>query len=162
MRVARKIELDAAAERELVALAHRGRIEARVQQPAKVALLAAHGWQNKDIVLEVDLDRRQVALWRQRFLDGGIAVLMHDAPRPGRTRSVSAEAEARIVGKTLHDKPIAATHWSTRTPTAQLGVGPTTIRRVWRRNGLKPHQQSSFKLSRDPRFEQKLLDVVGL
>ncbi|RZL92130.1 MAG: IS630 family transposase, partial [Variovorax sp.] len=121
------------------------------------------GWQNKDIAAEVDLDRRQVALWRQRFLEGGVEALRHDAPRPGRTPSVTtAEFESSIVDKTLHDRPIAATHWSTRTLAAQLGVGPTTIRRVWQRNGLKPHRQSSFKLSRDPRFEDKLLDVVGL
>jgi hypothetical protein len=92
-------------------------------------------------------------LWRQRSLDGGVEALMHDAPRPGRTPSVSAELESSIVDKTLHDKPIAATRWSTRTLAAQLGVGPTTIRRVWQRNGLKPHRQSSFKLSRDPRLE---------
>src|SRR5579885_2207678 len=85
MRVAPKIELNAAAEMELQALARRRRVEARVQQRAKVVLLAAQGWQNKDIAAEVDLDRRQVALWRQRFLDGGVAALMHDAPRPGRT-----------------------------------------------------------------------------
>ena len=162
MRIAPKIELNTVVERELTALARRGRVEARVQQRAKIVLLAAQGWQNKDIAAEVDLDRRQVALWRQRFLDGGVEALMHDAPRPGRTPSVTAELESSIVDKTLHEKPIAATHWSTRTLAAQLGVGPTTIRRVWQRNGLKPHRQSSFKLSRDPRFEDKLLDVVGL
>ena len=162
MRVAPKIELDIEAEKELKALARRGRVEARVQQRAKAVLLAAQGWQNKDIAIEVDLDRRQVALWRQRFLDGGVAALMHDAPRPGRTPSVTAQIESTIVEKTLHEKPIAATHWSTRTLAAQLGVGPTTIRRIWRRNGLKPHRHNSFKLSRDPRFEDKLLDVVGL
>ena len=162
MRVAPKIELDAAAERQLRVLARRGRVEARVQQRVKAVLLAAQGWQNEAIAVQVKLDRRQVALWRQRFLDGGIEALMHDAPRPGRTPTVTAEIESSIVHKTLHDKPIAATHWSTRTLAAQLGVGPTTIRRVWQRNGLKPHRQSSFKLSRDPRFKDKLLDVVGL
>ena len=161
MRVAPKIKLDAATEKELTALSRRGSVQARVQQRACVVLLASQGLQNKDIAAEVKLDRRQVALWRQRFLDGGIEALMHDAPRPGRTPTVSAEIESSIVDKTLHDKPIAATHWSTRTLAAQLGLGPT-IRRVWKRNGLKPHRQSSFKLSRDPRFEDKLLDVVGL
>lgn len=162
MRIAPKIELDAKVERELQALSRRGRVQARIQQRAKVVLLAAQGLQNKDIAEQVDLDRRQVALWRQRFLDGGVPAVMQDAPRPGRARSVTADVESHIVNKTLHDKPIAATHWSTRTLAAQIGVGPTTIRRVWRRNGLKPHQQASFKLSRDPRFEDKLLDVVAL
>ena len=162
MRIAPKIELGGAVQRELLALSRRGRVEARVRQRCQIVLLAAKGLQNKDIAEQVALDRRQVALWRQRFIDGGVPALMQDAPRPGRTPSVTAEVESRIVDKTLHSRPITATHWSTRTLAAQMGVGPTTVRRVWRRNGLKPHQQGTFKLSRDPRFEDKLLDVVGL
>ena len=65
-------------------LAKGRRVEARLQQRARVVLLAAKGWQNKDIAVEVGLDRRQVALWRQRFLDGGIDALRKDAPRSGR------------------------------------------------------------------------------
>ena len=109
MRIAPKIELDAAVQRELTALTRRGRVEARVQQRAKIVLLAAEGWQNKEIAVEVDLDRRQVALWRQRFLEGGVQALMHDAPRPGRTPSVTtAKFESSIMDKTLHVRPIAA------------------------------------------------------
>ena len=70
-------------ERELTALARRGRVEARVQQRARIVLLAAQGWQNKDIAAEVDLDRRQVALWRQRFLDGGVEALRKMRRAPG-------------------------------------------------------------------------------
>jgi transposase len=162
MRVADKIELDAQVERELRILAKRRRVEARVQQRASVILLAAKGWQNIDIAADVKLDRRQVALWRRRFIDGGVQALMQDAARSGRTPSVTAEVESSIVNTTLHDRPIAATHWSTRTLAAHLGLSATTIRRVWTRNGLKPHLQRTFKLSRDPRFADKLLDVVGL
>src|SRR6516165_12598749 len=116
MRVAEAIELDEHTERELRVLTRGRRVEARLQQRAQVVLLAAQGRQNKDIAVEVDLDRRQVALWRQRFLEGGVQALMHDAPRPGRTPSVTtAEFESTIVDKTLHERPIAATHWSTRT-----------------------------------------------
>jgi transposase len=162
MRVAKRIELDAATERELRVLSKRRRIEARLQQRARVILLAAQGWQNKDIADEVDLDRRQVALWRQRFVTGGIDALRQDAPRSGRTPSVTPEVESRIVKTTLNDRPPAATHWSTRTLGEHLGLSATTIRRVWARNGLKPHLQRTFKLSRDPRFVDKLFDVVGL
>jgi transposase len=162
MRVADKIELDAQVERELRILAKRRRVEARVQQRASVILLAAKGWQNIDIAADVKLDRRQVALWRRRFIDGGVQALMQDAARSGRTPSVTAEVESSIVNTTLHERPIAATHWSTRTLAAHLGLSATTIRRVWTRNGLKPHLQRTFKLSRDPRFADKLLDVVGL
>ena len=162
MRIAPTIELDSAVQRQLQGLARRGRVEARVRQRCQIVLLAAQGLQNKDIAERVALDRRQVALWRKRFLDRGVPALMQDAPRPGRTRSITAQVESRIVQTTLHSRPISATHWSTRTLAAQMGVGATTVRRVWRRNGLKPHQQGTFKLSRDPRFEDKLLDVVGL
>ena len=162
MRVAKTIELDEHIERELRVLAKGRRVQARLQQRALVVLLAAKGLQNKDIAIEAGLDRRQVALWRQRFLDAGIDALRKDAPRSGRPATVTAEVESRIVHATLHAKPIDATHWSTRTLAEHLGVGATTIRRVWRSNGLKPHLARTFKLSRDPRFEDKLLDVVGL
>ncbi len=70
--------------------------------------------------------------------------------------------ESRIVQATLHDRPVDATHWSTRTLAEQLGVSATTVRRAWHNNGLKPHLSRTFKVSRDPRFEDKLIDVVGL
>ena len=63
---------------------------------------------------------------------------------------------------TLHEKPANATHWSTRTLGEHLGVGATTVRTAWRNNGLKPHLSRTFRVSRDPRLEDKLLDVVGL
>jgi transposase len=162
MRIAERVELDASTDRELRILAKRRRVQARVQQRARVILLAAEGWQNKDIAVQVELDRRQVALWRRRFNEGGVTALLRDASRPGRTPSVSAELEARIVNTTLHEKPAARTHWSTRTLAAHLGLSATTIRRVWQRNGLKPHLRETFKLSRDPRFVDKLHDIVGL
>jgi transposase len=162
MRVAKQIELEAQVERQLRILSRRRRIEARPQQRARIVLLAAKGLQNKEIAVEVGLDRRQVALRRQRLLDGGIDALRKDAPRSGRPASVMARMESRIVQTTLHDKPVNATHWSTRTLAAHLGVSATTVRTVWRDNGLKPHLSRTFKVSRDPRFEDKLLDVVGL
>lgn len=75
---------------------------------------------------------------------------------------MTPEIESRIVNTTLHEKPAAATHWSTRTLAAHWGLSATTIGRVWRRNGRKPHLQDTFKLSRDPRFVDKVVDVVGL
>lgn len=162
MRVAEPIELDAQVERQLRVLSKRRRVEARAQQRARVILLAAKGWQNKAIAAEVGLDRRQVALWRRRFADGGVAALLRDAARSGRAPTVTAEVESRIVKATLHEKPAAATHWSSRRLAAHLGLSATTIRRVWQRNGLKPHRQETFKLSRDPRFVDKLVDVVAL
>jgi len=162
MRVAEAIELDVQTERALRTLSKGRRVEARVQQRASVILLAAQGRQNKDIATEVRLDRRQVALWRRRFMDGGIEALLQDASRSGRTPSVTAQVESHILNTTLHGKPAVATHWSTRTLASHLGLSATTIRRVWQRNGIKPHLQDTFKVSRDARFEDKLIDVVGL
>lgn len=139
MRVAEAIELDAKTERALRTLSKGRRVEARVQQRASVILLAAQGWQNKDIAEEVKLDRRQVALWRRRFIEGGLEVLLQDAPRSGRTPSVTSALESHIVSTTLHEQPAEATQWSTRTLASYLGVGATTIRRVWQRHGIKPH-----------------------
>ena len=98
MRVAERIELNASTDRELRILAKRRRVQARVQQRARVILLAAEGWRNKHIAVQVEFDRRQVALWRRRFIEGGIrTLLLQDASRPGRTPSVTPELEARIV-----------------------------------------------------------------
>lgn len=103
VRVAKTIELDEHTERELRVLAKRRTVEARLQQRALVVLLAAEGGQNKDIAIEAGLDRRQVALWRQRFLAGGIDALRKDAPRSGRPATITAEIESLIVQATLHD-----------------------------------------------------------
>tara|TARA_B100001105_G_scaffold171903_1_gene138400 strand:+ start:19543 stop:19848 length:306 start_codon:yes stop_codon:yes gene_type:complete len=101
VRVAKTIELDEHTERELRVLAKRRTVQARLQQRALVVLLAAQGRQNKDIAVEAGLDRRQVALWRERFLSGGIDALRKDAPRSGRPATITAEMESRIVQATL-------------------------------------------------------------
>jgi transposase len=163
MRVAEAVETDAQTERELRRLSKGRRVEARVKQRASIILLAAQGWQNKEIADEVKLDRRQVALWRRRFMEGGLPALLQDAPRTGRTPSVMLAVESLILSRTLHEKPATATHWSSRGLASHLGLSATTIRRVWQRHGIQPHLQDAFKVSRDPsRFEDKLIDVVGL
>lgn len=139
MRVAEAIKLDTKTERELRSLAKGRRVEARVQQRATVILLAAQGWQNKDIATEVKLDRRQVALWRRRFLDGGLASLLHDAERSGRVPNVTSAVESCILATTLYEQPVSAAQWSTRSLASHLGLSATTIRRVWQRNGVQPH-----------------------
>jgi transposase len=91
MRVAKVVELDARTDRELRVLCQRKRVEVRLQQRARIVLLASLGKQNKEIATEVGLDRRQVALWQSRFLEGGMDALGKDAPRSGRPPSVMAE-----------------------------------------------------------------------
>jgi transposase len=141
MRVAEAIRMSAQTERELRALAKGRRVEARVQQRARVILLAAQGWQNKDIAEDVRLDRRQVALWRKRFIEGGIRALLQDAPRSGRPTSVTDALEWYVLRATRDELPTGAANWSTRSLAAYLGVSATTIRRVWQRHGIQPHLQ---------------------
>jgi hypothetical protein len=101
-------------------------------------------------------------LWRRRFAASRVAGIEKDAPRPGRTPSIPARTVQRILDKTTREKPTAATHWSTRTMAAAVGVSKDTVQRVWRAHGLKPHLVKGFKVSNDPRFAEKVVDVVGL
>jgi hypothetical protein len=83
--------------------------------------------------------------------------------RRGRSRkpSISEEQIAETVELTLHSKPEGHTHWSCRTMADRVGVSPATVQRIWDARGLKPHRVETFKLSNDPQFEDKLIDVVG-
>jgi len=125
-------------------------------------LLAAEGKQNQEIAKTLRVTRRTVGVWRRRFVEKGIAGIMKDAPRAGRRRSISDEVIQEIVRITTQETPPARTHWSTRSLAKKTGLSPSTIGRVWRRYGLKPHLTRSFKLSRDPKFLEKLDDVIGL
>ena len=102
MRVAEAIELDAQTERALRTLSKGRRVVARVLQRASVILVAAPGWQNKDIADAVKLDRRQVALWRRRFIEGGLDALLQDAVRSGRTPSVTSTSSGRWRARPHH------------------------------------------------------------
>ncbi|MCX7178481.1 MAG: IS630 family transposase [Proteobacteria bacterium] len=163
MRVAKPVELSADDDRRLRILSKRKRVEARVQMRARVVLLAAAGMSDKGIAEELDTDRRVAARWRARFLADGVDGLLHDASRPGRPRTARKVANVeQVVRITLEETPADATHWSTRTLAAHLGISASAVGRIWRAHGLKPHRVKSFKLSNDPRFIEKLEDIVGL
>jgi hypothetical protein len=95
------------------------------------------------------------------FCDGGVVVLRKDAPRPGRPCTVPADTVKQIVDKTTQEKPVAATHWSTRTMAAATGVSEATVRRIWHAHGFKSHLVRTFKVSNDPQFAEKLETIVG-
>jgi hypothetical protein len=97
--------------------------------------------------------------WRGRFLELGVAGLEKDAPRTGRAPTVDAQ---EMIRKTTQEKPLNATHWSTRSMARAVGVSEASVRRVWQAHGLKPHRVETFKISRDPQFAEKLDDIVGL
>ena len=99
---------------------------------------------------------------RRRFESDRPLLIEKDLPRGGRPRNQREQLESEIIRKTTQETPRNATHWSTRTLAKELGVTQSMIHRVWKANGLKPHLIRTFKLSRVPHFEEKLIDVVGL
>jgi transposase len=125
-------------------------------------LFAAEGMSNKGIAMEMGGKAHTVGRWRSRFAELRLAGIEKDLPRGGRPRDQREQLESEIIRKTTQETPRNATHWSTRTLAKELGVTQSMIHRVWKANGLKPHLVRTFKLSRDPHFEEKLIDVVGL
>ena len=160
MRVAKAVELTESERSELVRYSRGRKTEARVVLRAKVILLAADGLQNKQIAVEVGTDPGLVGRWRRRFVKGRIPAILKDAPRSG--RKPSAKIVKEVLRLTTQEKPAAATHWSTRTLAAKVGVSHGTVARIWREHNLQPHRTKTFKVSNDPKFEEKLHDVVGL
>lgn len=159
MRVAPQIVLSPEQQAELTKLLRSGRTSVRLAQRARIVLLASQGQENKDIAQEVGVGRVAVARWRQRFLDLGLQGIEKDLPRGAPPVKVDA---AKLVELTTQTTPEASTHWSTRKMAAQLGVSPSTVMRHWQAHGLKPHLVRGFKVSRDPKFVEKLEDIVGL
>ena len=102
-----------------------------------------------------------IAKWRGRFVVDRVDGLL-DEPRPGKPRTISDEKVAEVIAATLESAPKDATHWSTRSMAAHLGLSQSAVSRIWRAFGLQPHRVESFKLSTDPLFVDKVRDVVGL
>lgn len=162
MRVAVPIVLSSK-ERPIVERWARGRrTPVRLVCRAQIILRAAAGQRNDEIARALDTDRECVGRWRTRFAQQRLGGIERDAPRPGRTPAIAPAVLQRIVTLTTTSPPPAATHWSTRTLAAEVGVSPKTVHRVWQAHGLKPHRVRPFKVSRDRRFLEKLTDVVGL
>lgn len=162
MRVAPQVKLTEEQSSRLKAWARGRKTSARLVRRAQIILLAAEGKQNKEIGALVGMMPRIVAVWRQRFLDLGLAGLEKDAPRSGRKPTLSESKVRSIVRRTTRETPHNATQWSTRSMAKVEGVSAATVRRIWQRHGLKPHLIRTFKLSRDPQFVERLEDVVGL
>ncbi len=136
--------------------------EVRQVLRARVLLLAAEGVSNVEIAERCEVSRPTVLAWRSQFGVEGLTRFGQVAKGRGRKASIPAEKVAEIVELTLHHKPEGETHWSCRTMARKAGVSSATVQRIWSELGLKPHLSETFKLSNDPRFEEKLVDVVGL
>jgi transposase len=134
----------------------------RMVQRSRVLLLAADGVSNVRIAALVGVTRQTVLTWRADFGDRGLAEFAKVRSGRGKKPVIPAATVTQIVEWTLHTKPEGETHWSCRTMAARAGVSPATVQRIWSARGIKPHRVEKFKLSNDKRFEEKLIDVVGL
>lgn len=129
---------------------------------AKIVLKVIEGLKKKHIAEQLDTSRPTVNLWVKRYVKGGIEAILVDAPRPGRKPKIPEEKEKDIVEATLHSKPANATHWSVRLMAEAQGVSRMTVHRIWKKYNLKPHMVRTFKISNDPKFVEKVKDIVGL
>jgi transposase len=129
---------------------------------ARIVRMWADGAGITAIVEASGKTKRTAYRWRDRYLERGVEGLRHDATRPGRKKPLDAATIERVVHMTLHDKPLAGTHWSARKLGRAAGLSHTSVQRIWAAHGLKPHLTKTFKLSNDPQFIEKVQDIVGL
>ena len=129
---------------------------------SRIVLAAAAGQSDSMIAKQLEINRKTVMLWRARFAEQGMESLWEVAPGRGRKPTYGLKKIKAIVDATLQTKPQGMTQWSCRLMAESQGVSKSTVSNIWRSHNLKPHRVKSFKLSRDPRFLEKLTDVVGL
>jgi transposase len=129
---------------------------------SRIVLRCAAGGTIGEVAAELGVSRDMVSKWRSRFLRDRLEGLT-DEPRPGRPRTVSDEQVEAVITATLEQAPPGGdTHWSTRSMARSAGLSQSAVSRIWRAFGLKPHVIQTWKLSTDPRFIDKVRDVVGL
>jgi transposase len=159
--VAPVVELSDDERAQLVAWSRRAKSANALAMRSRIVLAAADGLSNTAIAELLDVHVSSARKWRNRFLTYRLDGLS-DEPRPGRPRTIGDADVERVITLTLETTPKDATHWSTRSLAAEVGLNQTAVSRIWRAFGLQPHRQDAWKLSKDPLFIDKVRDVVGL
>jgi transposase len=135
---------------------------AKVVWRAQIVLATARGLKTSAIVKETGKDKTTVWRWQRRFVEAGIEGLKRDKTRPPGRPPLSDDLKAKVLAKTTTETPPNATHWSARAMAREFGISYTSVQRIWNEAGIKPHLVRTFKISNDPEFEEKVVDVVGL
>jgi transposase len=129
---------------------------------ARIVLLTADGKGTSAITRALGKDKTAVWRWQERFMQAGVAGLTRDKTRPSRIPPLPVATIERVVVVSNQTPPHQATHWTASAMAKAVGISPSSVRRIWKGHGLQPHRVRNFKLSNDPKFAEKLKDVVGL
>jgi transposase len=161
--IAPPLALDAQQRRELEALVRNGNSSQKVALRCRLLLLAGQGVANQSIAQQLHVSRPTVLALRAAFVRDGMAAVTGIRRRKRAAKVLTPELEQQILETTLKTRPgDGSTHWSVRTLARQMGISRTIVHRVWQRHDVQPHRVERFKLSKDPSFEDKVRDVVGL
>jgi transposase len=155
------IELTAEERAQLEAWERRRTSAQALALRSRIVLAASEGPNNTEIARDLGVAVSSVRKWRNRFAERRLDGLT-DEPRPGQPRKITDAKVEEVIVKTLESTPKDATHWSTRSMAAEVGLNQTAVHRIWKAFGLQPHRAQTWKLSRDPQFIEKVRDVVGL
>jgi transposase len=162
MRTGISITISASDRRSLSALVKDRNTPQKHVWRAEIVLLTTEGVGTNEIMRRTGKSKTCVWRWQERFMQEGLDGLLRDKTRPSRINPLGDEVAARIVALTLDEPPFEATHWTGAMMAKVAGVSVSSVQRIWRAHGLAPHRVRHFKLSNEPKFIDKLRDVVGL
>jgi len=157
-----RIQLRPGDRDRLEALIANGNTPQKHVRRARIVLLAGDGIGTDEIQRELGASKPTIRRWRTRYVEAGVDGLCREKTRPPGKAPLAADVVLRVIEKTKTETPPDATHWSLRTMARAVGIAPSSVQAIWKAHGLKPHLVATFKLSNDPRFVEKVEDVVGL
>lgn len=152
---AASLALSRADRSALRALVGDGNTAQKIVKRARIILLSAEGHGTTAIMRAVGVSKTTVWRWQEYFIEAGVGGLVKGRSKPPGKKPLSEEVRLAVVEKTMKERPANATHWSVRTMAAAMGISHTSVQRIWREHGLKPHLVRGFKVSNDPDFVAK-------
>ena len=157
-----RIQLGLGDRDRLEALIANGNTPQKHVRRARIVALAGDGIGTDEIQRRLGVSKPTIRRWRTRYVEAGVDGLCRDKTRPPGKAPLGVAMVNRVLEKTVTETPLDATHWSLRTMAKAVGIAPSSVQAIWKAHGLKPHLVTTFKLSNDPRFAEKIEDVVGL